>query len=62
MHIHLYIYINVYVYVYLYHCRNDHIITTTITLETFFSIQTRSRQIEKRPFLKTTFGTSSITT
>ena len=35
------------------------IITTILTLETLFSIQTRSRQIEKRLFLQTTFGTSS---
>ena len=35
------------------------IITTLITLETLFSVATRSRQIEKRLFLGMTFGTSS---
>ena len=35
------------------------IITTPLTVETLFSVTTVSRQIEKRLFLKTTFGTSS---
>ena len=35
------------------------IITTPLTVETLFSVATRSRQIEKRPFLGMTFGTSS---
>ena len=35
------------------------IITTLIAVETLFSIATVSRQIEKRLFLQTTFGTSS---
>ena len=34
------------------------IITTPLTLETLFSVATRSRQIEKRLFWKTTIGTS----
>ena len=36
------------------------IIATILTLETLFSVTTRSRQIEKRLFLQTTFGTSTI--
>ena len=36
------------------------IITTPLTVETLFSVTTRSRQIEKRLFLGMTFGTSSI--
>ena len=35
------------------------IIATPLTLETLFSIATRSRQIEKRLFLGMTSGTSS---
>ena len=35
------------------------VITTNIAVETLFSVATRSRQIEKRPFLQMTFGTSS---
>ena len=46
--------------IYLSNCRNDHNIATPLTLETLFSIQTRSRQIEKRLFLGMTFGTSSF--
>ena len=36
------------------------IIKIDTTLETLFSVATRSRQIENRLFLKTTIGTSSI--
>ena len=36
------------------------VIATLLTLETLLSIQTRSRQIEKRLFLLFTFGTSSF--
>ena len=35
------------------------IITIDMTVETLFSVTTVSRQIEKRLFLQTTFGTSS---
>ena len=46
--------------IYPYHCRNDHITATPLALETLLSVATRSRQIEKRLFLKTTIGTSSF--
>ena len=36
------------------------IIATPLALETLLSVATRSRQIEKRLFLKTTIGTSSF--
>ena len=46
--------------IYPYHCRDDHNITTPLTVETLLSVTTRSRQIEKRLFLGMTFTTSSF--
>ena len=52
-----------YIYIETYICISIIIITiiiaTLVAVETLLSVKTRSRQIQKRPFLKTTFGTSS---
>ena len=44
---------------YIYNTVVTIISTTPLTVETLFSVTTRSRQIEKRLFLGMTFGTSS---
>ena len=66
----IYMYVSIYIYIYIYSdtfiCRPIYIyritiiIATDTTLETLLSIETRSRQIEKRLFLLFAFGTSSF--